>query len=292
MKQQPIIIIGMHRSGTALLAKILKELGVFIGYKLQEDNESLFFNKINRYIFSFFNIDWDYPKSISLSQLKNNKKVKLKNKINYWLNSKKFKDYLGPNKFEAYKNPSDIDFPWSWKDPRNTYTLPIWLDFFPRAKVIHIYRHGVDVASSLRIRLLKAKSLSFYKQVYSFLQAKLTGRYTRSLKIRLKELGKKQVVYRLEGGLDLWVKYMKEAQNAKNYTDDYFELKYEELLENPVPLIHDLAKFCNITVNETKIKAITSSIKTDRRFAYKNSPELVKFAKEHEDKLKQFGYST
>ncbi|MFB6261703.1 MAG: sulfotransferase, partial [Thiohalorhabdaceae bacterium] len=41
---------------------------------------------------------------------------------------------------------------WGWKDPRNTFTLPLWLELFPEARVINVERHGVDVAESLVVR--------------------------------------------------------------------------------------------------------------------------------------------
>ena len=30
----------------------------------------------------------------------------------------------------------DIPFPWGWKDPRNSITLPLWLRLYPEAKII------------------------------------------------------------------------------------------------------------------------------------------------------------
>lgn len=32
---------------------------------------------------------------------------------------------------------------WGWKDPRNVYTLGLWLIQFPNARVIHIIRSGI-----------------------------------------------------------------------------------------------------------------------------------------------------
>lgn len=41
---------------------------------------------------------------------------------------------------------------WGWKDPRNTFTLNLWLKHFPKAKVIYVER-GVDaIAKSLQKR--------------------------------------------------------------------------------------------------------------------------------------------
>ncbi len=30
---------------------------------------------------------------------------------------------------------------WGWKDPRNTFTLPMWLSIFPKARVLHVLRN-------------------------------------------------------------------------------------------------------------------------------------------------------
>ncbi len=48
----PIIISGMHRSGTSLLSRIIEKTGVFLGKYKQRNNESLYFLQLNRYIMS------------------------------------------------------------------------------------------------------------------------------------------------------------------------------------------------------------------------------------------------
>ena len=45
-KTGPIIITGMHRSGTSLLSEILMKQGVFMGSKLDSNSESVFFQRI------------------------------------------------------------------------------------------------------------------------------------------------------------------------------------------------------------------------------------------------------
>ncbi len=45
---------------------------------------------------------------------------------------------------------------WGWKDPRNTFTLPMWLKRYPNARVIHVTRNVDDVAASLAKRNLVA----------------------------------------------------------------------------------------------------------------------------------------
>jgi len=46
----PFIIIGMHRSGTAMIAQMLEELGLFTGRKKQQNHEALFFMNINDWL--------------------------------------------------------------------------------------------------------------------------------------------------------------------------------------------------------------------------------------------------
>ena len=42
MPNSPIIVIGMHRSGTTMLIKQLEELGLFVGDKKRKNYESVF----------------------------------------------------------------------------------------------------------------------------------------------------------------------------------------------------------------------------------------------------------
>jgi GT2 family glycosyltransferase len=46
----------------------------------------------------------------------------------------------------------DLRSPWAWKDPRNTVTLPFWLDLFPQLQVVACVRNPLEVALSLHRR--------------------------------------------------------------------------------------------------------------------------------------------
>ena len=43
----PVVVVGMHRSGTSLVSRILDDCGVMMGKDLQEDHESIFFISLN-----------------------------------------------------------------------------------------------------------------------------------------------------------------------------------------------------------------------------------------------------
>ena len=76
----PIIITGMHRSGTTLLSKILEKNGVFIGRYKEINNESKFFLRINRWMFTMLGASWDNPKSFD--NISNDTKKIILNRVN------------------------------------------------------------------------------------------------------------------------------------------------------------------------------------------------------------------
>ena len=42
---EPVVVIGMHRSGTSIMAMLLDQLGVFMGSSRDQNYESTFFLK-------------------------------------------------------------------------------------------------------------------------------------------------------------------------------------------------------------------------------------------------------
>ena len=63
LQASPIVVIGMHRSGTRVLVEILDKLGVFMGADLQADFESVAFMLINEEILHQCGAFWSEPMS-------------------------------------------------------------------------------------------------------------------------------------------------------------------------------------------------------------------------------------
>ena len=146
----PLIVIGMHRSGTRLLAQLLEKLGVFMGADQQADSESVTFMSINEGILHQCGAFWSEPMSAHFLLSQPDVATGLADGVRATL-ARRIAEYFGRSDWqvEAYA-PGRQSF--GWKDPRNTFTLPVWRQVFPNARVIHIVRHGVDVAASLARR--------------------------------------------------------------------------------------------------------------------------------------------
>ncbi len=142
----------MHHSGTSMITGIFKKIGLFIGWELGDHYEARFFLHRNEKILKSCNGGWDNPDSINHLLNHKNIRKKLMEKLKKDLNSLNSISFLGPKYYFKYRSIFNINLPWGWKDPRNTFLLSFWLYVFPNAKIIHIFRNGIYVAQSLRIR--------------------------------------------------------------------------------------------------------------------------------------------
>lgn len=136
---QPIIIAGMHRSGTSLTASILQQAGVFIGDHLLPANagnpqgyfEDADVYQLHKSILADQNIDtdgWTLKQSIAV-----------------------------PEKFHAQAQALcdrrlQQHALWGWKEPRTTLFLEFWGQLLPQAKFIFPYRAPWEVMDSLFMR--------------------------------------------------------------------------------------------------------------------------------------------
>ena len=279
----PLIIIGMHRSGTGMIAQILENLGLFTGWKKQHNHETLFFMNINDWLLHQSCASWDYPEPFHF--LLENKEIRAlaTDYMRSMVRIPAVASFLGWRKCLRYRSLLNLNFSWGWKDPRNTYTLPLWLEIFPDAKVIHIRRNGIDVANSLVKREQRAfenkKSRYLARRAFYRVRPKRGG-FTDSIRCAS-----------LEGAFSLWEEYLKEAKkHVIAIGPGALELKYEDLVSEPYELLRQLADFCDLEVSDRDIQRVSVMMKKDRAYAYKESPELVAFAEEVGDRLTAQGY--
>ena len=132
----PLIVIGMHRSGTSLLTALLHRAGVPMGNDRNVHDESAFFLELNKFLFRAAHADWDYPQPVLLLLEVPELRHALVEHLRSRCASRGTRAYLGWRRFLRGSRLEAQPGPWGWKDPRNTFTLPLWLEVFPNARVL------------------------------------------------------------------------------------------------------------------------------------------------------------
>jgi len=279
----PIIIIGMHRSGTSMITRLLEELGLFVGRRTQRNREALFFFHLNEWVFRQAGAAWDHPGPVRNFLEHGEVRELTRRYIKRLLHSPRLVSYLGWDHYLLGRRLDHLRFPWGWKDPRNTWTAPLWFDLFPEARVIHVVRHGVDVAQSLRRR---------HHRLLELRRDQATGGALRLL-IRPKRDGFTDSIRcaSLEGGFSLWEEYLAEARRRiAGCENESMEVRFEDFLDSPREALDGLIRFCGLTPSRNRIESVSAGVRNERAFAFRGDPELRAFAEGAADKLAREGY--
>lgn len=275
----PFVIVGMHRSGTSLVSRILDRSGVFMGLDLQEDHESKFFIKLNKWIYENAGADWARPMALQELMDYEPAKKKVEEYVKSRVSSKSSKKYSGKR---LKKGLFDLDSKWGWKDPRNGPTLPIWKEIWPEMKIIHVTRHGVDVAASLQARSSKnweqdESRFSKWVKMYRWKDSKSPIR-------------RGQRAATLSHALEFWSEQMEVENKNLEECEFVLEVRYEDLLTKPKSVIKQIWNFIDIERDDSLLEDISQSIDGGRAYAYKKDEEMMAFALENSEILEIFGY--
>jgi hypothetical protein len=257
----PVIVIGMHRSGTGMLTRALESLGLFVGRDKDENHESIFFQRINDWLLRQCGGSWDNPQSIS--HLLENSEIRHATK-NYirrvLLTSPRAVSFLGWTRYVFTRDIARVKVPWGWKDPRNTFTLPLWLDLFPDARVVHIRRHGVDVAKSL---VKRGRSRSLAQKVYNSTRLLHWFRAKRGAFVMSPRCDS------VRGAYSLWEEYVEEAEkHVLGLRNQAFDLSFEDLIAQPHSVVPELCRFCGLHADDSVMRRVAEGFNRDRAFAF------------------------
>jgi hypothetical protein len=165
---QPLIVLGMHRSGTSLTVRLLRDIGIHMGDQLSRDAESVYFQVINRRIYFAAGSKWSNVKTLKKAMLQEQFiEGHTRKAINTLFSNQPLYPYGDISKFFGAQLWNSIcegkKVYWGWKDPRTSMTFPIWQRVFPQARFLHIVRNGIDVAISMHRRAQKQRR-SFLKR--------------------------------------------------------------------------------------------------------------------------------
>lgn len=263
---RPVVLIGMHRSGTTLLSKFLDEVGYYSGWQKEENNESKYFIKLNDKILNFAGANWECPFNVE-TYFKENNLDYLAEYLFSELNKLGVIEYLGLKNIYDGANIFNSIQKLAIKDPRFSVTFPVWKKIFPNMQVLHIKRHGVDVANSLYQR---SKKLYQHK---SFGIVKPYG-------LRVLEI---------QYGLELWNFYENKCLEALECSNS-ISIKYEELLEKPKENLSLLTEFLDVNVTHEVMNNYVNSFNPERSFSYRKTKHLIEFAEKNKRLLAGHGY--
>jgi hypothetical protein len=143
--QPPLIVLGMHRSGTSFLTGSLQLAGLDLGKHSTADKYNPKGNRENADIVAFHNdvlaargAAWNAPPATPVVL-----------------------DAAEQARARALLAAYDRTGPWGFKDPRTLLMLPDWAALCPEARFIGIFRNPVAVARSLVARFGMAEEQAF-----------------------------------------------------------------------------------------------------------------------------------
>ncbi|MGK0272991.1 MAG: hypothetical protein ACI88H_003668 [Cocleimonas sp.] len=138
LKNKPIIVLGMHRSGTSCLAGSLQKSGVYFGdvstqnlHNQKGNRENQDIMSLNEKVLKYSDGSWDIPpREIRWSKE----------------HEQEGKEII--DRFDGEKK----SICWGFKDPRTLLTFPFWNNLIHNAQLVGTIRSPLNVALSLNTR--------------------------------------------------------------------------------------------------------------------------------------------
>ncbi len=279
----PVLVLGMHRSGTSLVTRMLRAAGGYFGSKLDPNSESTIFLQLNHSLLDCVGRTWyAVPSGLDNADLVRNLHVWKCLSANRHLLWHEFFETFGQEGEEGYviqsrewqlpagglkaliglgrwpENRRMAPF-WGWKDPRTTLTLPVWLRLFPEARIIHVVRNGIDSALSLWRRSLESGegAPSCTDPHYCF---------------------------------DLWEGYVEQGLRFRSLPKErYCEVRYEDILQDSDTQVRRLMALVGLP--EAEVEALIQQVDTKKpgRYGWDDHPGLLRQARESKA-FQEMGY--
>ncbi|NQY92133.1 MAG: sulfotransferase [Deltaproteobacteria bacterium] len=249
----PYVVAGMHRCGTGAVSRIMETLGVFMGKRRDRNDEAFCFRRANEWVLRQTGGSWDYPMPIVRLLADHQRSEEVSTLLGQFVEERHFREY------RSYVAKKGSGFkPWGWKDPRNTFTLPLWRKKFPDAKLIFVVRNPVDVVASLvrRARSVAVKDRRVLRRQrlrdigYAFFR-QVPGYSNES--IRCLDPVEAFGVWRdyVSVGLGLY----------ERYEGDKVLISYEELLDDSRRTVRRLAEKLSLPCSTEVIESAASLVK-------------------------------
>jgi len=261
----PVIVIGMHRSGTSMLSRHLGMLGINMGRRVDENEESRTTKRINQFIFRQVNASWDYVSPFTYLYSSEEHMNTIEQIVRSFIGKRFYIIHAGL--YQSLAPVSHERTRWGWKDPRNTFTIIFWKKIFPKAKIVHIYRNPFDVSLSLVAR----------EREYG---VSIQNNFKTSLIMMLRHggLGLSNVnILNTDNCFSLWEQYVLQAMFVEQiYQGECLSICYEDYVSNPECSLNKLIKYLEINPPDDALSLIIAQINPNNCYKYTNSDEGMK----------------
>jgi len=260
----PIVITGMHRSGTSMLAGLLAGLGLFPGSRLDPNGEDYFFLRLNEWLMRRAGGAWDWPLPTRhfLDQ-----ECFLEDAVGFLrrrIESPRFGAYVGYRQLLLRGRRRCLERPWGWKDPRTIFTFPAWSRIFPEARLLYVHRDGVDVARSLVLRERERRRRR--NEFQELLHIRPMPGLPRDLPGPQESMVPYLVSTRctsLAEAFRLWEEYVEEGSRlCESHPGPKLRLSYEGMRSDPRRHLEEAARFCGLEPSPGELAEAAARVRT------------------------------
>lgn len=259
----PLIVVGMHGSGSSIVSRILAELGVYMGANLDAHAEAAEFFHLNEELYYRAGAAWHRPKPvlelIERADFRAAGVLRLAAATYGGLRSRYLSGY-----------GQGVHTLWGWKDPRNSLTLPLWLQLFPHARILHVLREPAQAAASINRRALRVadepgergaasswRGAAFRALLYPPAGVRSLARRTGGLP----PFPAADPCLDLNHCRDLAHDYVNACYRFRDLGGPRLEVRYEQLLERPLDTVQTLAAFTLGDVAEERVAAAAALVR-------------------------------
>ena len=243
----PIYIIGMGRSGTTVLGKILS-LHPDLGFINEPKAMWYFANNEDDLIGSYTDKDAKYI--LNAENVQNNSSIKIHKLYAFYLRAIFTKRVLD-------------------KYPEMIFRVPFLKKIFPDAKFVFIYRNGWDASSSSdNWSKLNSKTMK-NNEIHDW-----WGKNNRKWNLLINQVATKDIMLRNElnslkainnsndkSAIEWLLTMNKGYELMNNETTNILSVKYEDLIENPEQELNKIFEYCLLNKDEMVVNYAKSILK-------------------------------
>jgi hypothetical protein len=259
----PLIVIGMHGSGSSIVSRILMELGVHMGSALDSHYEAGEFFDLNEELLYRAGGAWHTPGPLLQELHRPAFAAAAAGRLIGATYGRLRTHFL-----------SEMDLAgsgaWGWKDPRSSLTLPLWLGLFPHARILHVRREAEGAATSIHRRALREadEGEAGDRSPALFTRAARTLLYPpAALRCLARRSGRTAPFPQVDPCLSLdhcrtlTETYLDACYTHRDLAGPRLEVRYEQLLERPLDVVQTLAAFALGDVPEDRITAAAALVR-------------------------------